>query len=201
MKYASKKETFSYHGVVYPLPNGHLGWHRDILVACLNQLDAMLSHTSKVFVIRFDCHMGGYSEDNATIATFRRRLRKKLERHYPKLLVGYLWVRELEKAKSQHYHFVFLVDAERIPAANVVLDAATHVWKRLTDIHPHVPLNPYYLIKRGDSSRHADLIKRVSYLAKYRGKGYKPAQTKDYGASRIKILAANDPSYEPASNV
>ncbi|MCL1036464.1 inovirus Gp2 family protein [Shewanella submarina] len=195
MKYACKKETFCYQGVFYPVLNGHLGWYRDILVTCLNQLDALLTHTSKALVIRFDCHMSGYSENNAIIKKFRRRLLKKLRRHYPGLLLGYLWVREIEKAKSQHYHFVFLVDAERIPTANVFLSCATDVWERLTDIHPHVPENPYYLVKRGDKSRHAELIKRVSYLAKKRGKGYKARQGKDYGASRIKIRAANDSAF------
>ncbi|MGL4712715.1 MAG: YagK/YfjJ domain-containing protein [Shewanella sp.] len=195
MKYASRKKECSYQGVVYPVLDGHLGWYRDILVTCLNQLDAVLSRTSKVFVIRLDCHMAGYSKDNAMIAIFRRRLMKKMNRHYPQILIGYLWVREIEKSKSQHYHFVFIVDAERIPAASVLLDAAIHVWERLTGIHPHIPANPYYLVKRGDSSRHADMIKRVSYLAKLRGKGYKSEQAKDYGASRIKILAANDPVF------
>lgn len=111
------------------------------------------------------------------------------------MLVGYLSVREIENAKSQHYHFVFLVDAERILSANVFLRCATHVWERLAGIHPHIAENPYYLAKRGDKSRHAELIKRVSYLLKERGKGYKASQSKTYGASRIKIRAANDPAY------
>lgn len=195
MKYACRRTEFNYQGVVYPVPDGHLGWYRDILVACLGQLDAVLSYTSKAFVLRFDCHMTGFCDNNALIATFRRRLFKKLGRHYPDLLVGYLWVREIEKAKSQHYHFVFLVDAERIPTANVFLMAATHVWERLTGIHPHIPKSPYYLVNRGDRSQHAELIKRISYLAKERGKGYRSAQAKDYGASRIKIRAVNDPIY------
>ncbi len=195
MKYACRKDSFSYRGVNYTVPNGELGWYRDILVSFHHQLDAALSHTSKVFVIRFDCHMAGYSEDNAMIEKFRRRLLKRLNRQYPKLLVGYQWVREIEKAKSQHYHFVFIVDAERLPAANVLLDAATHVWEKLTGIHPHIPEHPYYLVKRGDSSRYAEVIKRVSYLAKERGKGYRASQGKDYGTSRIKLRADNDPTY------
>lgn len=79
-----------------------------------------------------------------------------------------------------------------MPIASQPLDAAIHVWERLTGIHPHKPENPYYLVKRGDGSRYPDLIKRLSYLAKSRGKGYKASQSKDYGASCIHLRADND---------
>lgn len=88
MKYACKKTGFSYRGSVYPVLDGQLGWYKPIMTAALNQVDALLSHTSKVFVVRFDCHMAGYSADNKVIGTFRRRLLKRLRRQYPDLLVG-----------------------------------------------------------------------------------------------------------------
>ncbi|WP_161783154.1 MULTISPECIES: YagK/YfjJ domain-containing protein [Shewanella] len=192
MKYVCKKSSFKYGDCIIEIPNGSLGWCRDIMFSALNQIEALLSVTSRVFIIRFDSHVSGYSQDNAQISIFRRRLIKSLRRRYPDLLFGYIWVREQEKAKQQHYHFAFIVDAERVPSASVVLDAAIKAWERLTGIHPHVPKHPYYIVKRGDEQSFIEAAGRISYLAKSRGKGYRPDQTKDYGTSRFKMKAAND---------
>jgi len=186
MAYTTKKLTLKHGDYVIEIPNGSLGWHRKIMKAGLGQIENMLEHTDKIFVIRLDCHPSGYSGDNSQLEVFLRRLKKKLRRHYPDLLLGHLWVREHEKAKNQHYHFVLMVDANRVPTSNVVTDAAIYVWERLTGIHPHIPKNPYYLVKRGCKQSIQDAAKRMSYLAKSRGKGYRPNQTKDYGSSRIK---------------
>lgn len=195
MKYFNKKLTFKHGDLVVDIPNGNLGWSRDILTAGVHQLDAMLSRTSGVFAIRFDCHAAGYSEDNNVITTFRRRFFKRLRKQYPDLLIGYIWVREQEKSKQQHYHFMFMVDIERISAANIVLCAAGKTWEGLTGIHPHNPKKPYYIIKRGAKGQYVEAIERMSYLSKFRGKGYRPSQAKDYGTSRIKLVAANDPKF------
>ena len=79
-----------------------------------------------------------------------------------------------------------MVDANRIPTSNVVTDAAVSVWEKLTGIHPHVPKNPYYIVKKGNKQSLQAAAKRMSYLAKAKGKGYRPEKTNDYGASRIK---------------
>lgn len=187
MGYSTKKLTLKYGDYILDIPNGNLGWCRKIMEAGLSQIDSMLSHTDRIFVLRFDCHASGFSSDNKQIGVFRRRLFKSLRRYYPDLLIGYLWVREQEKSKHQHYHFALMVDANRVPTANVVLNEATRVWERLTGIHPHIPKHPYYLVRLGHKQGFIDAASRLSYLAKSRGKGYRPAQTKDYGASRIKV--------------
>jgi hypothetical protein len=186
MSYSTRKLNLKYGDYVLEIPNGNLGWCRKIMVAGLNQMEAMLSRTDRIFVIRIDCHAAAFSQTNKQISTFRRRLFKRLRRRFPDLLIAYLWVREMEKSKNQHYHFVIMVDADRVPAASVVLNAGVDVWEKLTGIHPHIPKNPYYLVKRGNKQGFQEAAKRMSYLAKSRGKGYRPDQTKDYGSSKLK---------------
>lgn len=186
MAYSTRKLTLKHGDYVIEILSGSLGWHRKIMLAGLGQIESLLTHTDSIFVIRMDCHPSGFSTDNSQIEVFIRRFKRKLRRRYPELLIGHLWVREHEKAKSQHYHFVLMVDANRIPSSNVVTDAAISVWEKLTGIHPHIPKSPYYLVKRGNKQSVQEAAKRMSYLAKSRGKGYRPDQTKDYGSSRVK---------------
>jgi len=53
----------------------------------------------------------------------------------------------------------------------------------------HMPViqNPFYYIDKNNiTTERPEAIKRLSYLAKVRGKGYRKPQAKDYVASRLK---------------
>jgi hypothetical protein len=140
--------------------------------------------------VRFDLRMNGYSDSNILMTTFWRRLRKKLRRKYANLKLGFIWVREQEKAKQQHYHVVALVNKDLIYFSNSITAAVILVWRSITDTQAHIPKNCYYTVKREDWPSFIEPVKRVAYLAKSRGKGYKPDQTKDFGSSRIKPLVS-----------
>lgn len=165
--------------------DGHLGWYPKILYRFIDQLDAMLSHCRCVMVVRMDLHMGGYTDANKVMAIFRRRLLKKLKSKYVDLKLGYLWVREVERAKTQHYHVALMVDKDLIHYSYQITQAVVDVWKNMTNIQPHIPKHCYYTVKCGALDTYAELIKRISYLAKKRGKGYRASQAKDFGSSRI----------------
>lgn len=172
----------------FEVPNGKLGWYPKMVYRFVDQLEAMLTHSRCVMAVRFDLRMTGYSESNKIMTVFWRRLGKRLSKKYGGLKLGYMWVREQEKAKQQHYHVVILVDKEKIHFSNIVTKAVIKTWKRLTDIQAHIPKKPYYIIKPNDWLSFSDALKRVTYLAKFRGKGCRSAQTKDFGSSRIKPL-------------
>lgn len=176
-------------GEIMGVSNGHLGWVPSIFYALSGQIDAVSGVSGKAWVFRADLWPTAGSSDNGVMSAFIRRLKKHLRRRYPNLTIGYQWVREQEKAKGQHYHFVLIVDAERVPAAAVLSKAIIHVWTRLTGNQPHIPKRPYYLIKHGDWASLADAMGRCSYLAKSRGKGYKPDQTKNVSTSRLRQAA------------
>jgi hypothetical protein len=51
----------------------------------------------------------------------------------------------------------------------------------------HIPENCFYLIDKDNiEKQRPEAIYRASYMAKSRGKQYRPKQTKDYSGSRLK---------------
>jgi len=156
------------------------------LKAMINQIDVMLSHHSKVHIIRFDLRMYHHSDNNEIVTIFNRRFHKWLKRKYKLKRVGFVWCRELETAKQQHYHYALIIDGHKVRHPIEILAKAKDIW----DIHLNgsefTPKNCYYNLERNNHDSIQRAIWRISYLAKARGKGYKPKQTKNYGTSRIK---------------
>lgn len=182
------KESCYIQGNLFEVPNGKLGWYPKMVYRFVDQLEVMLTHSRCVMAVRFDLRMTGYSESNKIMTIFWRRLGKRLGKKYGSLKLGYIWAREQERAKQQHYHVVMLVDKDTIHYSGIVTDAVIETWRRITDLQAHIPKNPYYIVKPDDWKSFSRVLERMTYLAKFRGKGYRPAQTKDFGSSRIKPL-------------
>lgn len=143
----------------------------------------MFSHHWQLFVFRFDLHQPDYTDTNKRITVFNRRLRKRIERHYESR-IGFCWVREQEKAKQQHTHYVIILDGNKLRHDYVLKQWIAEIWDSLdgTSIH----WAGYHMINRHCEVDIQKCSYHISYLAKNRGKGYRPIQTKDYGASRLK---------------
>jgi len=100
--------------------------------------------------------------------------------------IGYQWVREQEKSKKQHYHAALMLDGNLIQHPSNLLNKIQEMW--LPRGHLYRLKNCfYYLDKKNIKEVRRDVIRRASYMAKIRGKGYRPSQTKDYNSSRIKL--------------
>ena len=156
------------------------------------EIDAMLSHHSKVFMLRFDVRVNTHSQTNEQMTRFLRSYIPRVERYYKTKNVAFVWCREVERAKKQHYHFAVMVDGSN----------ATRVSQELLrmadEVAAHQKLdkigyceNASYLIKRtdlakGDYSTYNEAFKRLSYLAKERGKTIKAERANSYQTSRIK---------------
>jgi hypothetical protein len=151
----------------------------------INQVDAMLSYHSKVHIIRFDLRILDFTNTNEIMTVFNRRLHKWLKRKYDLKRIGFIWCRELETAKQQHYHYALMVDGHKINYPYEITNKVKELWRQL-DGSEYFPKNCYYNVKRDDYQTIQSAIWRISYLAKARGKGYKPDQTKNYGTSRIR---------------
>lgn len=154
----------------------------DILKCLLGQLDVMLQHHRKVFVYRFDLHVSEYTNNNKLVTNFNRRLFKRIERHYETNHIADCWVREQEKAKQQHYHYVLILDGGKVQNPYELNKWITGLWEP----HGSVHFVRYHNISRDDEESIQAASYHISYLAKPRGKGYRPIQTKDFGASRLK---------------
>lgn len=159
------------------------GVRTDILRRLLDQLTTMLYHHRKVFAFRFDLHTATYTPTNKIISEFKRRLFGRIENRYKVKRIGYCWVREQEKAKQQHYHFVLLLDGSKVRSCYEIQEWIKEIWS-FQDGTAHWA--GYHNLNRSDENGIQKAGFHISYLAKPRGKGYRPVQTKDFGSSRLK---------------
>jgi hypothetical protein len=161
-----------------------MGVYPIIIEKMVEQLDICIAIHKRVFVLRFDLHLKEYSGDNKIISTFMNRLKQWIKRNYKTKDIGSIWVREQERAKTQHYHVALFIDGDVIRTSQRLLRAIRTKWFK----YGHCPVikHPYYFIdKHNLEDERKKVIKRVSYLAKTRGKGYRNPQAKDYSTSRL----------------
>ena len=187
MSYIIKDKAITVNGQTWWVNSAGSGLISDHIKAIINQVDVMLSHHSKILLIRFDLRMYQYTDNNKIITIFNRRLKKWLYRKYKLNRKGFHWCRELETAKQQHYHYVLMVDGHKVRHPIEILSKVKEIWEQHLDGSEYTPKNCYYKLERDDHESIQDAIWRISYLAKARGKGHKPPQTKNYGTSRIKL--------------
>ncbi len=150
----------------------------------IDQLEICQNKWKRVFVFMFNLsHKGINRPDSKWITRFRKNLNRKLEREYGMSETGYIWVREKEKAKGQHYHFAIYLDGNKINSYHKLKVMIDKTWQRISDSKATRVRNPFYDIRGDDIKQKA--IYRISYLCKVRGKGYRNPQAKDYSTSRF----------------
>jgi len=152
------------------------------------ELDKMINKYKRVFVLRFDLHLDNYSDDNKEVSEFMRAQVQRIKRKYKTKYVGYVWVREMEKAKTQHYHCAFFIDGDKIRNSFALNQQIKAKWYK--NGHRSVVPKPYYFLDKHNMKEEREkVIYRLSYLAKVRGKGYRSPQAKDYSTSRLNKLS------------
>ena len=183
-KYVTHSEKMIRNGTTYNLNVKGSGVYSVIIHRAIDQLDICEAKWKRVLVVRFDLHQEFYSPDNKLVSRFMKSLKAHLEREYQIHEPGYVWVRELEKAKSQHYHGYIYLDGNEIRHSSKLLRTMEAIWKNIRATnHMSVVRKPYYFIN--DEQTKIEAVTRISYLAKARGKGYRDTQTKDYSTSRL----------------
>lgn len=182
-KYVSDKSAFRHKGELLEINASKSGIYTPVLHRIIDQLDISLAKHRRVLVIRFDLHQKQFTDNNTAVTALRKRLTYQITKLYGKTELGYAWAREQEKAKAQHYHCAIWLDGNLVRYPAKLLKIIRVAW---SGIGGHVPVikNPYYFID--NQAARKDAIYRLSYLAKARGKGRRPAQTKDYQTSRLK---------------
>jgi len=162
------------------------GCYVEILERMKQQIDAMLSYHSRVIMVRVDLHIEDYQPDNTVVSSFLRTLRKRLLSKYGLKRLGFVWVREKERAKSQHYHLALFIDACKVQRPHNIISKVETLWQSRSHPKPFTPKNCYYIIKRDEPETLIKPFQRLSYFAKVRGKGYKNKTANDFSTSRIK---------------
>ena len=160
------------------------GIYKEIIERFIGQFDIAFKVHKRLLVHRVDLHLNKFSSDNKVISTFVNRLKQWLKRNYGLDKIGYIWVREQDRSDKQHYHLALLLDGDKIRHPKRLNKQIKEMWLPLG--HVPVTLNPYYTIdKHNHNETRAEIIERVSYLAKVRGKRIRDKQTKDYQTSRL----------------
>ncbi len=129
MAYITKDIAISVNGQTWRVNSKGSGLISHAIKVMINQVDVMLSHHSKIHIIRFDLRVYEYTENNGLITAFNRRLHKWLKRKYHLKRVGYIWCRELEKAKHQHYHYALMVDGHKVNYPHEITNKVKELWR------------------------------------------------------------------------
>jgi hypothetical protein len=184
-KHVTHNDEFIHNGKTYKVNPAKSGLYIEITKRIIEQFEIAASKWSRVFVLRFDLHQGGYTSDNKRMTEFRKRLFQKLKRVYGFKEIGFCWVREQERSKSQHYHWSLFLDGNLIRHSSKINEMVKAAWL-MPNGNFHVPTikHPFHFVDGEQVTQEA--IYRLSYLAKPRGKGCRPNQTKDYQTSRLK---------------
>lgn len=188
MGYLLRSEYFKFRGEIWTL---NIGTERkaspiisSIIRRIIEQVIAMLSHHSKLLVYRFDLHVKHSTDNNEIITRFLEKFKYQVRQLYGINRVGYVWVRERERVKHQHYHVVVLLDGHKVNYWQGLAEVIKQSWGDVGGGGFHGAKSE--LLERGDRGALHEVIGMLSYLAKNRGKGYKPEQAKNFGSSRVK---------------
>lgn len=178
---------YQFENSTYPINthDGKLTCYCEILDRGINQLNIMLKHHCKVLAIRLDIHISELSKLNTDMSDFIGYLTSYIKRHYLTKRVGYVWVREIEKSKKQHYHLHLFIDGNKVRTSHHIVSVAKKYLNRKGMTHHH-PDNCYSMVYRDNKDSIDDIVYRFSYLSKTRGKGYINKNVRNYSTSQIK---------------
>ena len=161
-----------------------------IIEKMVEQLDICIEIHKRVFVVLFILQHRETSKGNKDISKFMNCQKQWIRRNYKTKNIGSVWVREWEKAKakSHHYHCALFIDGDVIRHSQRILEVIRSKWFKYGNVPIKFLEHPYYNIdKHNHDEMRTQVIYRLSYYAKTRGKGYRNPQAKDYQTSRLKL--------------
>ncbi|EFB6061861.1 inovirus Gp2 family protein [Escherichia coli] len=187
-------DTFYHNGRGYQINTTEKsGVRLDILRPIVEELDAMLSSYSRVFLSRFDLRLPdgtAVEESNKWVRQLFKKLRERLKSKTkrpegvtsPINEFAFSWVRERHEVEKDHYHCWIALPHRQINRLGGrsygVGSAIIDIWCQLTGgEHTLVHLAKkkaeypnHYVIERGQPETLEGPIYWLSYLAKVRGK-------------------------------
>lgn len=170
----------------------------DAIARYIEQLEALKSHYSEIYVIRFDLAFPDNQEwtpeeETESISGFfkkvRERLLSKKNGSIKKWVYG--WAREHETAKKGHFHCFIAFPYRKVRTPGVgtsevregKMGLFDELWKQINQ-GGRVHLVKAHRVK--DEASLGRAIYHISYLAKVRGKTYgKDAGHRNWDASRL----------------
>ncbi|MEZ8606914.1 inovirus-type Gp2 protein [Vibrio sp. 10N.239.311.G01] len=178
-----------YQLIFYRKPDGVFN---EILEKAFGQLEAMRSYYSKVTMVLLQLHQAIHTKSNNQLTILLSKLKARLQKHYGGK-VGYFWVREQNKAESQHYHIAIMINGHKCQRSKLVDIATQTYWEnRHPDNFSFRIRNRIYRINTRKNSNELRAARmRLSYMAKRKGKlGFEP-HTNTHGCSRLRKKVRN----------
>lgn len=200
--------TYLHDGLTYELNHDPLSKRsspirKEIIDRFIDQLHAMLSHYDELFAFRFDLSVPegmSVADSNKLVSKLFTKLRgeftAKAWNGQRITNCGYGWGGETETAKQLHYHCWIALPYFQVRTAGFadtgIVGRINRIWSELTNgaSRVHVP-DGRYRIKRGDHGSLVDMVERISYIAKNRGKYSTGKGQQTFSASRVKFKTAN----------
>lgn len=131
----------------------------------ISDYEIMLSHYSRVFVVRIELHPNTYSADNKVIRQFLERLTTFLSGEYQSKVI-YHCAREQDTAKQEHYHLELMLSAHKINYSDRIQSLVEAMWEMHANGTVAFVDNPFCIVYRGDKASLKGAIYRSSYFAK-----------------------------------
>lgn len=176
-----------------------MGCYTPILDGIYRLISGMVEKHNKVYFLRFDLRFpvnNSYGSDNTVLSRFTEALIKHYNRE--KLDPKYLWCRERVNSENSHYHFIFLINGNKVQNPYGVLNKATDLWGKCLQVDASGLVN-FCMGQEGYGENGTMIIRnsadfnekfglcfyRASYLAKVYSKGNRPKGIREYGMSRL----------------
>jgi len=192
-KYISFKPYIKHRGELVSVNSQGSGIYTHQTKQAFEQFDRGVDRWRRMLVINFQLKPPEYAQsDNSIMSQLRNTLSYFLKVEYNISTIGYTWCRELEKGKGPHYHFMIWVDGNKVRTPNKINRKVCEIWEAKGGFF--WSLRKYFIYVDSDEAR-KDALYWLSYLCKGRGKGYKPAQIKDYSTSRLLQVKRKNEGY------
>ena len=177
---------FKFKNKLYNIFYGRDGVDKTILQKGFEQIDIMFSYHSKVCIVFLEFHLKEFSDNNAVMSAFIHELKSYIKKKYNSRL-GYLWVREKNKAKAQHYHLAVMVNGHKCDNGWSIQQFANAVWQKQNNKGTtHFVTRSTYNTLRDDNIEANAARVRLSYFAKHRTKE-RDLACNCFSSSRLKL--------------
>ena len=182
--HVTHQPVYCYQGKDYPINTKVAsGCYTQPLREIIQRIVEAVARYRRVLFVRLDLSMGEEAATSERLSAFLKLASRYVRREYQTRL-EYVWCRELETAKHQHYHLALFIDGDKLRHPARLYEELAEIWQRKGG-RLSIPENGYLMT---DDHNITEVVKRVSYLTKERGKGYRPNGARDFGYSRLTKL-------------
>lgn len=182
--YLTYEDHYKYAGEYYTINSKSSGCYTSILRKIIERMLAIREQYGRFLMVVFELHHPQFEGDSNMVSAYMKSVRAYVKSRYQMPDSAFVWVREKEQAKGQHYHVTLLVDGDKVRNSlgeHGLSDSLKEIWKRKGGSIHH---SAYHFVD--DDLSFNEAFKHASYMAKGRGKGYQPKGARNLGCSHLK---------------